>query len=193
MTVNWSNLAPQVPFPVEVLIKSPPAHKLKQLILQIEARLSSSQFSRMTLRCAFPQLFLTSQTSSMHSFYFPSSQSPLLITISISSAPSLTACLVSRVFTDKNVCPVGKFVLTTAVLTPVFFSSLLTQAEKLGQTQIAAGFRLLFRAKGSNSDFFSQRSILVSLSVDSKEVKSINWQILSYSGIVRVYRLLCTS
>ncbi len=63
---------------------------------------------------------------------------PRLITMSISSAPSLTANLVSAIFTARGACPLGKAVLTLATFTPLPARACLATFTSEGYTHTAA-------------------------------------------------------
>ena len=58
--------------------------------------------------------------------------------MSISSAPSLTANVVSANFTERGACPLGKAVETDATFTEEFTNALLAIFTIEGYTQTAA-------------------------------------------------------
>ena len=63
---------------------------------------------------------------------------PRLMTMSISSAPSLTANRVSASFTLVGACPLGKAVATEATFTPLSPKAFFATFTREGYTQMAA-------------------------------------------------------
>ena len=118
ITSVTGNVAAGAIFPVEVLIKSPPAYMAISLALRTLSYVTSSPVSKITFNLASPQASFTAAISSKTKLYSPCKNFPLEITISISSAPCATAKRVSRSFTSRGACPLGKAVATEATLTP---------------------------------------------------------------------------
>ena len=105
--------------PVEVLMKSAPA-----IIQTIDAfatflSVSKSPTPSIALICLFFAAFLNSLTSSYNFFQLFCRTKPLLITISISSAPFLIDSIISSFLVLKDESPAGKPVETAA--TGIFF------------------------------------------------------------------------
>src|SRR3990172_2860586 len=107
-STSWA-AAPPGPKPVEVLTKSAPAARAHQQARTFSSSVRSAH-SKITLitaplrrAAATPPRMSCSTNSSSPDF-----NAPTLMTISISSAPSLTASSVSATFTVESVAPSGK-------------------------------------------------------------------------------------
>ena len=125
-------------FPVEVLMKSAPACMAISLALLTLSSVPSSPVSRITFNRAGPQASFIIAISSNTKLYSPAWNLPRLITISTSSAPLATAYFVSRIFTSRGACPLGKAVATDATLIPEPSRAFLATLTIVGYTQTAA-------------------------------------------------------
>src|SRR4030095_9994060 len=124
--------------PVDVFMKSAPAYMAMSLALLTLSKVLNSPVSRMTFNLASPQASLMAQISSNTKLYSPAKNFPLDITISTSSAPSLTANFVSSIFTFEGACPLGKAVATEAIFMSEPARDLFATLTMDGYTQTAA-------------------------------------------------------
>ena len=115
-----------------------PAFSASVLARAMSGMVASSPVSRITLSRASPQASLIAAISSKTKLYSPCRNLPREMTISISSAPFCTAYLVSRIFTSRGACPLGKAVATEATLIPELPRAAFAVFTIDGYTQMAA-------------------------------------------------------
>src|SRR5215217_6530676 len=155
MTSCTGSVAAPGSFPVDVLMKSPPAAIASSDARRTLSYVPSSATSRITFRCARPHASLTRTISSKTCAYRPERNAPRSITMSISSAPSATASSTSRSLTSSGAWPDGKYVATAATLTPEAPSRSFATATRFGYTQTAATDGT-FGSDGSGRTAFEQ-------------------------------------
>ena len=113
---TW-NVAPSVEKPVEVLMKSAFDIDTTLVTLAISSsvnkQVSTITLSNLPSQASF--ILLISQKMSSH---LPSLAHPILITISISAAPSLTACAASAHLISVVLYPLGKPITVQIAILP---------------------------------------------------------------------------
>jgi hypothetical protein len=132
MTRATGGVEAGVTLPVEVLMKSAPAIIASQDARATLSSVASSPVSRITLRCASPHASRTAAISAYTWPYPPARNAPRSITMSISSAPALTASRTSASLTASDARPDGNAVATAATATTLPATACLATGTRSG-------------------------------------------------------------